>query len=384
MWNRTKKALAWSIALVGVLQYAKALSVAPADLSKIGRTSPLIVIAEPKENLKYEIIDEHSVYIYTTYKVMSVKKDILRDYDTSESNLIEIRTRHPDDYGIGATSSTEFIKQHKRMTKESYYKHEPRILLLSLTKSGEWTLARPYFNPLSKDKLDSMIEAGTFEPVGIDGLETKYTLAEWQKIANANVLRQYYELDFSRERPETWPKTFKEAVAIASIVVENKGGIPITGTYPYTTTIHERIGLSTPRDKKRSEWYINKTLLLNMGRISPEDARVEIVEAAMSQLKKRYPISFEEDWSSIKIKKLYYQHKLLSECLNDLIQKAGEISQYRIDIAPEVADRKVNITLRNLNVFQCLQFVTDQAGCAVVAELPIGDEVVIHVIDVPQ
>lgn len=79
---------------------------------------------------------------------------------------------------------------------------------------------------------------------------------------------------------------------------------------------------------------------------------------------------------------LNYVGKPLDECLNDLIQKAGNINSYELLTAPEVANRKVNISLRKLDALRCLTFITQQVGCAVVAELPIGDEVVLHIIDV--
>ena len=57
---------------------------------------------------------------------------------------------------------------------------------------------------------------------------------------------------------------------------------------------------------------------------------------------------------------------------------------YKLVIDPEVADRNVNISLRNLDTFRCLSFITQQVGCVVVAELPIGKKVVLHVLDDEQ
>ncbi|MFO8026986.1 MAG: hypothetical protein R6U56_04920, partial [Opitutales bacterium] len=233
-----------------------------------------------------------------------------------------------------------------------------------------------------EERKEKMRSAGLFEPVGIDGLETEYTLAEWQKIANAGIHRGYYELNFPDRRPEDWPENFEEAVNTATGVIEESGRLPIIGINPFNTIIFRHIGLVTPRDKKRSEWRINKTLLLNMGRIPAHEARSEILDAAVSQLKEKYPVGFKDEWSSITIMQLNYVGKPLDECLNDLIQKAGNINSYKLLIAPELANRKVNISLRKLDALRCLTFITQQVGCAVVAELPIGDEVVLHILDV--
>lgn len=276
------------------------------------------------------------------------------------------------------------IEQAEQRKYHKEYNQEIVLLCLTLNQSGNWTPIEPQWLGLRVEgRKEAMRSAGLFKPIGIDGLETEYSLAEWQKIANAGVDGGYYQLNFVDVRPEGWPETLEEAVNTAIEIIEEGGQLPIIDIKPFHDNILRHIGLATqPRERLINERHINKTLLLNMGRLPPREARPKILDAVMSRLNEKYPVGFKDKWSSITIMQLNYAAKPLGECLEDLIQKAGKPNGYKFVIHPDLAKRKVNISLRKLNAFFCLHVITQQVGCAVVAELSIGDEVVLHILDV--
>ncbi|MFO8027002.1 MAG: hypothetical protein R6U56_05000, partial [Opitutales bacterium] len=68
----------------------QALSISMPNFETWGRASPLIITAQAKDEVRYEIIDDYSFYTYRTYKIISSEKDILSDYNIPRDGLIEI------------------------------------------------------------------------------------------------------------------------------------------------------------------------------------------------------------------------------------------------------------------------------------------------------
>jgi len=286
MWKRMEVSFACGFLLIVFLQSTQALSISMPDFETWGRASPLIVTAKESNKVQYEIINEYSFFICRTYEVVSVEKDIISDYDIAKSEIIKVRIES-DIFDYAAKNTAELIQSLKDNPRRNAPSGESRLLCLTLDKLGKWIPLAPRLRLSGEQTYEEMRSAGLFKPVGIDGTEAIYTLAEWQKIADADIHREYYELNFSEKRPEDWPNTFEEAVIAATAAMENSKRIPMIGIHPFQTIIYEPLGLVTPRDKKRNEWQINKMLLLNMGRrIPPNEAKSKILEAAMAHLGK--------------------------------------------------------------------------------------------------
>jgi len=385
MWKAIKVAFACSCSLLCLLQSARAMDGKMPNIETYGRVSPLIIIAKPQNDIRYEIIDTHRFYTYDKYEVISVEKDIISDYDIPEGEIIEIGNLYTP-IAFGENTAERHINQQKidraEAERRGYKYHQDALLVcLTLSEKGNLELIKSRRLVEADDK-KAMRAAGLFEPVGIDGLKAEYTHAEWQEIANAGVDGGYYQLNFADARPEGWPETLEGAANTAIEIIEEGGQLPIIDIKPFHDSILRHIGLAAqPSDKEVSEWHINKTLLLNMGRLPPREAQPIILDAVMPQLNKKYPIGFKDKWSSTTIEKFKFKGVPLGECLDYLTKEVEEQSDYKIVITPELAERKVNISLRDLNAFYCLQFITQQVGCSVEVELPTGKEAVIYIRD---
>ena len=120
-------------------------------------------------------------------------------------------------------------------------------------------------------------EKGTFDPVGIDGVERAYTLSEWNGIKYST---DYWRMVEPDVYPVDWPTTKEEAIEY----IENSLSVSeLMGIYPEATRkwvlkpVFEKIGLLRTGYKDGVAGSLgNRKLLKDMGRISVDDARDEL------------------------------------------------------------------------------------------------------------
>lgn len=334
------------------------------DWETFGRTSPLIVVAEIKAPILYEIIDEWSYRSVRTYTIIRVEKNILSDLDLNMGDPIDVHIVHDDAYEHGGKTSDEIIQRLRSSTHQERMQNIPEILCLTLNRNGHWCISPPLLHLNAKSKLEELKSQGLLRPVGIDGDETRYTLKEWQAIADAGISMHYYSLEYARPRPPHWPNTFEEAVAITVGEMRQRQRYPLFPS-DYYKDIYALLGLALYDTKADNDLPRNKTLLRNMGRMDPREARRVITQKAeevlASELHRFSPRTFGRQ----KIETFEFMDAPLDEAISYLFEQSDLATPYTIQFHPDTVHTKLNLRLRNLEAHRCLQFVLQQTNCAI-------------------
>lgn len=341
----------------------KATSIALPEWETFGRASPLILVAKIEHPVQYELIDAYSYRAFITYTVVSVEKNIISDFEITDGQLIRVQ-RGYDMFDYPGKTVSEVIELKSKPEAQSHLREQTHIVCLTLNASGGWRFVQPLISLEYESRYEEMDAAGLFAPVGIDGIEAEYTIDEWQDIVNAGIARRYYELDFADPRPAHWPMTFDGAVSIAVDQLKKKQRVSLYSNTSYDS-IYDLIGLSKYQDGRDELILRNKMLLKEMGRIDPRYTRLIITDEAEEIVFKGMGIFDAKAFGQYRIERINFEAKSLDEAVTYIFSQSGLEVPHTLKFDPNTQGLKVNISLRGLEAWRCLQFVLNQANCGI-------------------
>ncbi|MGJ8641329.1 MAG: hypothetical protein ACSHYA_18205 [Opitutaceae bacterium] len=329
------------------------------SVSVLARSTPLILSATAEQDVAYKVYGEHDYESIKTYKVSSIEKDILSDFEITQGQEIIVHETQYDTCGLETRTPAELVKARQSAQTPAYSEPKEEILFLTIGDDGEWRKANNPYRRFDKATIDE-----PFEPVGIDGKEVNYTINEWKTIAQTNVPYLYYSLDFADPRPVGWPNTLEEAITLTVKELRSRERVPLISK-TYYNEIYSQLGLPHYNSQSDKSSQINKALLMDLGRVEPGKARHSIICAA-EKIILAQPYSFAPDTlKSQKLERLECLATPLEDAIRTIFEQVQLTTSYKLEFSPETSDAKINIRLRKLDSWRCLQFVLQQVDCAI-------------------